>query len=328
MVVQCPECGAKFTLDESRIPGEVAKVRCSRCRHVFRITRQGQVIDEAWAPPAEESPEPLPPGEEPEAPPSPDAREAAAPEPPPEPETVVQAAAAPPPVAESTGSASVAHGLRRWWWLAACALVIALFLGWWFVQGKSAPGPLKPLTDMIKRLKAKAPPPKPAAPEAQEAKKDAPAPAGTVATPPPPPAPAPDLQELAVDWAQAQYLGLANDQAGQVLIIQGEVINKGKTPRGPIRLKASLTDFLHQPLKDEVVYAGTTLSDAELKSLDPERIKGWLQKPGGRSQEQVLKPGQKQPFTVVFFGAPGNLAESQAGFQIMVVEAPQAPARP
>jgi predicted Zn finger-like uncharacterized protein len=327
MVVECPECGAKFSLDENRIPGALAKVRCSRCRHVFRITRQGQVIGPEWAPPAEESPEPLSPGEEREAAPASDGWERAAPMPALEPETVAEAAA-PSPRAESTGSASVAHRLRLWWWLPALGLAIAVFLGWWFIQGKSAPGPLKPVIDVIKRLKAKAPPAKPAAPEAPGLKKDATTPAGAVATPPPPPAPAPDLRELPVDWAQAHYQGLVNDKAGQLLIIQGEVINKGKTPRGPIRLKASLTDSRHQPLKEEVVYAGTTLSDAELKSLDPEKIKGWLHQPGGRSQEQVLKPGQKQPFTVVFFGAPGNLVESQSGFQVMVVEGPQAPTRP
>ncbi len=326
MVVECPECGAKFSLDESRIPGEVAKVRCSRCRHVFRLTRQGEIIEGEGAPPAGESPQPFPPEDQGTALPAPEAREAAAPGPGPGPETVAEAAATPPPGAESTGLTSLAHGLRRWWWLAACGLVMAIFLGWWFVQGKSAPGPLKPLTDVIKRLKAKAPPAKPAAPEAQDPKKDAPA--GAVATPPPPPVPAPDLRELAVDWAQAHYQDLVNDQAGQLLIIQGEVVNRSKTPRGPIRLKANLTNALHQILREEVVYAGTTLSEAELKSLNPEQIKAWLQKPGGRSQEQVLKPGQKQPFAVVFFGAPENLLELLAGFQIMVVEGPEAPARP
>lgn len=45
MVVTCPECGTRFTLQEDRMPGAVARVRCSRCRHVFRISREGQVAD-------------------------------------------------------------------------------------------------------------------------------------------------------------------------------------------------------------------------------------------------------------------------------------------
>jgi hypothetical protein len=126
-----------------------------------------------------------------------------------------------------------------------------------------------------------------------------------------------------VDWAEAHYQGLVNDKGGgQLLLIQGEVINKGKTPRGPIRLKATLTDSQHRPLREEMIYAGTMLTDAELKTLNPEVIKDWLAKPGGRSQERLLKPGEKQPFAAVFFSAPGNLAETQAGFQLLVVEGP------
>jgi hypothetical protein len=131
------------------------------------------------------------------------------------------------------------------------------------------------------------------------------------------------LTDLPVDWAQARYQGLVNDKGGgQLLLIYGEVFNKGDKPRGPVRIQAILTDSQHQPLKEEVVYAGTTINDTELKSLKPDEIKSWLAKPGGRSQETVLKPGDKQPFTVVFFGVPANLAEIQSGFQLVVVEGP------
>ncbi len=37
MIVQCDECKAKFRLDESRIGAHGAKVRCSKCRHVFMV---------------------------------------------------------------------------------------------------------------------------------------------------------------------------------------------------------------------------------------------------------------------------------------------------
>lgn len=316
MVVKCPECGAKFFLDESRIPGATAKVRCSRCRHVFRLTREGEIVSPEWVPPLEEYPESLPPEEEREAMPPPDVRKAAEPAPVPEKEKAPEAMAPPPPEAAPAAVASAAQKLRRWWWVAASALVLIVALGWWFWPGKFPLGPRQPLTDAVNSQEGKAPPPEPSAPGTQ------------VATPPLPPVPAPDLRELPVEWAQAHYQGLVNDKAGQLLIIQGEVVNKGKNPRGPIRVKAILTDSRHQPLREEIVYAGTTLNDSELKSLDPEEIKAWLQKPGGRSQAQVLKPGQRQPFTVVFFGAPGDLSEKQAGFQIMVVEGSETGARP
>lgn len=39
MIVECTECGTRFTLDESRLRGDSAKVRCSKCRHVFMIQK-------------------------------------------------------------------------------------------------------------------------------------------------------------------------------------------------------------------------------------------------------------------------------------------------
>ena len=71
------------------------------------------------------------------------------------------------------------------------------------------------------------------------------------------------------------------------------------------------------------MYTGTTITNAELKTLDPSEIKGWLLRPGGRSQEKVLKPGEKQAFTAVFFEVPNNLVEAQSGFQLVVVEGPE-----
>jgi predicted Zn finger-like uncharacterized protein len=37
MIVTCASCLAKFNLDDSRISGKGAKVRCSRCQHVFYV---------------------------------------------------------------------------------------------------------------------------------------------------------------------------------------------------------------------------------------------------------------------------------------------------
>ena len=37
MIVTCASCLTKFSLDESRLPEQGAKVRCSRCQHVFHV---------------------------------------------------------------------------------------------------------------------------------------------------------------------------------------------------------------------------------------------------------------------------------------------------
>ena len=325
MVVKCPECNTRFTLEDSRIPGPTAKVRCSRCRHVFHITREGQIVDPDWrpleetlrdTPPKEEvrGETPVPPAPEPPMPSPPSPEKVVAEE-----ETLVPPAAIP---AETPAAPEKPHS---WWGFIALFLAAMVIggLGWLAWQG-TLPAPLKPLAEVVQRLKEKRVAPKQPGP-ASGPEAGAPAPPPTVVTPPPPPVPAADLVELAVDWAQARYQGLVNDQGGgQLLLIQGEVINKGKTSRGPIRIRATLTDAQHRPMKEEVVYAGTTFTEQELKSLKPEEIKGWLAKPGGRSQERVLKPGEKQPFTAVFFEVPDNLAETQSGFQLVVVEGPVA----
>ncbi len=40
MIVQCEQCMAKYRLQESRIPGERAKVKCSRCQHIFLFSKE------------------------------------------------------------------------------------------------------------------------------------------------------------------------------------------------------------------------------------------------------------------------------------------------
>jgi predicted Zn finger-like uncharacterized protein len=49
MIVTCASCMTKFSLDESKLPAKGAKVRCSKCQHVFFVV-----------PPTEPPPEPPP----------------------------------------------------------------------------------------------------------------------------------------------------------------------------------------------------------------------------------------------------------------------------
>lgn len=50
MILSCPECSTKFRLDDSRVPSGGAKVRCSRCQHIFQVEK-----------PKSEPPAPAPP---------------------------------------------------------------------------------------------------------------------------------------------------------------------------------------------------------------------------------------------------------------------------
>ncbi|MCJ7494725.1 MAG: zinc-ribbon domain-containing protein, partial [Deltaproteobacteria bacterium] len=39
MIITCPICRIKFNLDDERIPEGKAKVRCSKCQHVFQVQK-------------------------------------------------------------------------------------------------------------------------------------------------------------------------------------------------------------------------------------------------------------------------------------------------
>jgi predicted Zn finger-like uncharacterized protein len=46
MIVTCTSCLTKFTLDDSKVPAKGAKVRCSRCQHVFYIVSPPETKEE------------------------------------------------------------------------------------------------------------------------------------------------------------------------------------------------------------------------------------------------------------------------------------------
>lgn len=41
MIIQCEKCQARFRLDDSRVTDRGVKVRCTRCKHVFRVRKEG-----------------------------------------------------------------------------------------------------------------------------------------------------------------------------------------------------------------------------------------------------------------------------------------------
>jgi hypothetical protein len=146
--------------------------------------------------------------------------------------------------------------------------------------------------------------------------------------PPAAPASPQELQELKVEAAEALFQGLINDQGNRMLVIGGEVKNTGKQSRGPVLLKAALTDAQNRPVMERLFYAGTRMTAEELKKLPPETINRWLDTPGGRSRAPLVSPGEGQPFTVVFFDTPDNLAEGRYGYTLTIIEGPAAAPTP
>lgn len=42
MIIQCEKCNTKFRLDDSRVKHKGVKVRCTKCKHVFRVQKDDQ----------------------------------------------------------------------------------------------------------------------------------------------------------------------------------------------------------------------------------------------------------------------------------------------
>ncbi len=41
MIIQCEKCQTKFRLDDSRVTDKGVKVRCTKCKHVFKVQKEG-----------------------------------------------------------------------------------------------------------------------------------------------------------------------------------------------------------------------------------------------------------------------------------------------
>ena len=301
MVVTCEKCHTKFLLDDARLSGARVQARCSRCQNVFWVERdeesqetglreEEEIFAQAGPPPSGEEADTSGLGKiDTEF----------------DPELAAAKAALPKPSILFT-----AHAKRssKFW-------IIALVAG--FVGGMLLGGVIMWFGGygwVAAHLQSQGQTPAPQVKVKAKAKE--------VAVSPPPSLPAApgDLQDLELSNQQERYRGLVNSKGGQLLVLQGNVKNASSQPRGPIKIKAMLTDPQQKLVKEREFYAGTVVFDDELQSLDPKEINRWLDTPGGRAQKQILKPGESQSFMVVFFGAPKSL--SGYGYKMQVVKGP------
>lgn len=310
MVVTCEKCHTRFNLDEQRLTGPRVKARCSRCQHVFWVEREEELPAAAYLEDEPQAPTPF------EAPgrgagPGPEPLIAAA-EPAPSEEDIAAHAAAKAALPKPSLLLTAGARRSRWPWVMSLmgGLVAGILVGcavmWFWGYGW-----------MAQKVHLQGTPP--LSPSAKAAGIDK---METASPPLPPPADAADLKDLEIAGQEERYRGLVNRKGGQVLLIQGKVKNASSQPRGPIQLKAVLTDPKQKTVTERDFYAGTVVFDDELQNLDPEEINRWLDTPGGRAQKKVLGPGEDQSFMVVFFGAPQNLAGY--GYKMQIIKGPVA----
>ena len=106
-----------------------------------------------------------------------------------------------------------------------------------------------------------------------------------------------------VDTVHAYYL--ENVHAGQVLVIEGEVLNESKKPVSFITIEGKLYEGDDSISQLQRCFAGNTLTRKEIANLKISEIQDRMMNREGRNLKNVrVPPGGKIPFVLVFHNLP------------------------
>jgi len=120
-----------------------------------------------------------------------------------------------------------------------------------------------------------------------------------------------------------QYF-VTNDKAGQLCVIEGKAVNKFKTPKEMIKLKANLFDDKGAVIAEQTALCGNTVSLFQLQVMTKAELETALSSQVGvLTNNTNIQPDGETPFMFVFFSVPENLAE----FVVKVVDAKDPPAQ-
>ena len=96
-----------------------------------------------------------------------------------------------------------------------------------------------------------------------------------------------------------------NQRDGQIFVIQGRVRNEFSSPLRWIHLRARLYTTDGQTARQLDFYAGSVLSDKQLRSMSVKDLLGLIQRPPSSQQGERLVPAQEEvSFTVPFGDLP------------------------
>jgi len=309
MIVTCASCLTKFNLDELKIPGKGAKVRCSRCKHVFFVAApvvpKEEIVEdfESFAKAHEELIEPG--AKKPGPSPEPEVKEArpslAELEPPP---VIQEDLSARPkrrsearagreeerPAAKVFGPGKAARKARRGpsMVFALLAVLLLLVFGAFYLWTELESGgrlspylqrPLKTVTQIWDQIWG--------------TEKE-----GLV------------LRDL------NQY----EDTVGniQLLVIEGKVANQSDTGKRHIKVRVVVFDQNKVKIAEKEALCGRTLGRDEFKKLSADFFKGDMTVVPRAEGDKVVASGISSPFIAVFRDVAGRAKE----FGVEIVEAP------
>jgi hypothetical protein len=128
---------------------------------------------------------------------------------------------------------------------------------------------------------------------------------------------APPVGEVAPVETAIRSRYVRNEQAGLLFIVTGQVRNEYSGKRDHIQVLGKLLDDGGKVVRQNVAFAGNTVSDEKLRTLAAEAIEQQLSNRSGENNLNVgVDPGIKLPFMIVFSDLPENLSE----FTIQVLD--------
>jgi predicted Zn finger-like uncharacterized protein len=100
------------------------------------------------------------------------------------------------------------------------------------------------------------------------------------------------------------------DIAGHLYIIKGSVINNDLKPISYILLKGAILDEKGNPIKQDTAYAGNALTDTQLKEMTWENINKNMKNRAGTDNSNIeIKTGSSIPFMIIFKDLPDSANE-------------------
>lgn len=101
-----------------------------------------------------------------------------------------------------------------------------------------------------------------------------------------------------------------NEKVGQILVIEGKVVNEFPVPKELIQIEAALYGQDQQTLATKTQLAGTALSLFQLQVLGEKELESFLNnKIEILSNNTNVQPGSEVPFMVLFYKPPPNVGE-------------------
>jgi predicted Zn finger-like uncharacterized protein len=103
---------------------------------------------------------------------------------------------------------------------------------------------------------------------------------------------------------------LESQKLGKIFVVRGTVKNNDKIPRSFILLKVSVLDEKGKVIRSLRTYAGNSFEDQELTAMEMQAIQSALSNRSGVNNANIkVAPGSSLPFMAVFDRLPENLSE-------------------